>query len=483
MGMNAKGVVKPHSSLFALLARVVDCAIVITGVVITSLITVQSLPQTYLLAALGAVICLQFAAEFAEIYRSWRSETIWAEAKQVTYCWLASFIVILAIGSLTNLEASLFAWPQFSLWFFVSLILLLGWRLSARVLVQKLRDKGYNTRNVAIVGNGELALEVAHRLQKCTWGGYVIRGFYDDRQNPVKRDLEPNQKERTDSGVSHVCPLSGDFSDLIAEARAGKIDQVYLTIPMRGEERIRWITKRLATSATSVYIIPDVFMFDLLHARTVNLNGIPAIGIVGEPNRGTMSMLKRMEDIVLALIILAIISGPMLVIAAAVKLTSKGPIFFRQTRYGLDGRPFKMWKFRSMTVCEDDSSQIKQAQKNDTRITKLGAFLRRTSLDELPQFLNVLEGNMSIVGPRPHAVAHNEMYREKISGYMLRHKIKPGITGWAQVNGARGETDTLDKMERRVEYDLHYIRNWSVAWDIKIIFLTIFKGFINKNAY
>ncbi len=482
MELQTKGVVKPHSSLFALLARVVDCALVITGVVITAFLSLESLPQTYLIAALAAVICLQFSAEFAEIYRSWRSETIWAEAKQVTFCWLASFVFILAIGSITNLGESLFAWPQFSLWFVITLALLLGWRVSARVLLQKLRDNGYNTRSVAIVGSGELALEVAHRLQKCTWGGYVIRGFYDDRQNPSGEPLEPNQTCRSDSGAKN-CPLAGDFSDLISEARAGKIDQVYLTIPMRGEERIQWIIKRLATSATSVYIIPDVFMFDLLHARTVNLNGIPAIGIVGEPNRGTMSMLKRMEDIVLALIILALISGPMLLIAAAVKLTSKGPIFFRQTRYGLDGRPFKMWKFRSMTVCEDNTAEIKQAQKNDTRITKLGGFLRRTSLDELPQFLNVLEGTMSIVGPRPHAVAHNELYREQISGYMLRHKIKPGITGWAQVNGARGETDTLDKMERRVEFDLQYIRNWSVAWDLKIIFMTVFKGFTGKNAY
>ncbi len=482
MALATKGLVKPHSSLFALLARIVDCAIVITAVAITAYISIDELPQSYLLAALGAVICLQFSAEFAEIYRSWRSETIWAEARQVSFCWIASFLFILAIGSITKLEGTLFAWPQFAQWFTITWGLLLGWRVLLRVSIQKLRDNGYNTRSVAIVGNGELALDVAHRLQKCTWGGYVVRGFYDDRQAP-EAPLQDNQKPRANHGLSRVCPLSGNFADLIKEARAGKIDQVYITIPMRGEQRIQWIIKKLADSATSVYLIPDVFMFDLLHARTINLNGIPAIGVVGEPSRGTMSMLKRMEDLVLALGILALISGPMLVIGALVKLTSKGPIFFRQTRYGLDGKPFKMWKFRSMTVCEDDTSVIKQAQKNDKRITKLGAFLRKTSLDELPQFFNVLEGNMSIVGPRPHAVAHNELYREQISGYMLRHKIKPGITGWAQINGARGETDTLDKMERRVEYDLQYIRNWSVGWDLQIVFLTIFKGFVGKTAY
>lgn len=482
MALTTQGLVKPHSSLFALLARVVDCGLVIAGVVLTALHSSGTVPQSYIIAALGAVICLQFSAEFAEIYRSWRSETIWAEARQVSFCWVASFAFILAVGSVTKLEASLFAWPLFAQWFLLTWVLLLGWRALSRIVLQKVRDAGYNTRSVAIVGNGELALDVAHRLLKCSWGGYVVKGFYDDRQSP-ESVLQDGQKKRVSQGLSRVVPLAGDFKALIAEARAGNVDQVYITIPMRGEQRIQWLTKRLAESATSVYVIPDVFMFDLLHARTINLNGIPAIGVVGEPSRGTMSMLKRMEDLVLALSILALISGPMLLIAAAIKLTSKGPIFFRQTRYGLDGKPFKMWKFRSMTVCEDNSSEIRQAQKDDKRVTPLGAILRKTSLDELPQFFNVLEGNMSIVGPRPHAVAHNELYREQISGYMLRHKIKPGITGWAQINGARGETDTLDKMEKRVEFDLQYIRNWSVTWDIKIIFLTLFKGFVGKNVF
>ncbi|EGS2093411.1 exopolysaccharide biosynthesis polyprenyl glycosylphosphotransferase, partial [Escherichia coli] len=172
----------------------------------------------------------------------------------------------------------------------------------------------------------------------------------------------------------------------------------------------------------------------------------------------------------------------LILIALSVKLTSKGPVIFRQIRYGMDGKPIKVYKFRSMNVMENDEN-VKQATKNDTRVTKVGAFLRKTSLDELPQFFNVITGQMSIVGPRPHAVAHNELYRDLIEGYMLRHKVKPGITGWAQINGWRGETDTLDKMKMRVEYDLAYIREWSIWLDIKIIFLTVFKGFVNKSAY
>ncbi len=192
-------------------------------------------------------------------------------------------------------------------------------------------------------------------------------------------------------------------------------------------------------------------------------------------------VLKRLEDIILSVVILTLISPILIIISLCVKLTSPGPIIFKQTRYGMDGKPIKVWKFRTMVVMENDN--VTQATKNDVRVTKVGRFLRRTSLDELPQFFNVLFGGMSIVGPRPHAVIHNEQYRSLIEGYMLRHKVKPGITGWAQINGWRGETDTLEKMEKRVEYDLEYIREWSIWLDIRIIFLTIFKGFIGKAAY
>ncbi|HBX2594003.1 TPA: exopolysaccharide biosynthesis polyprenyl glycosylphosphotransferase, partial [Klebsiella pneumoniae] len=200
------------------------------------------------------------------------------------------------------------------------------------------------------------------------------------------------------------------------------------------------------------------------------------------PLSGINMVFKRLEDIIVSLSILIVISPVLLIIACAVKFTSPGPVIFRQIRYGMDGKSIKVWKFRSMTVMENDNN-VTQATKHDLRVTKVGKFLRRTSLDELPQFFNVLFGQMSVVGPRPHAVSHNEQYRTLIKGYMLRHKVKPGITGLAQVNGWRGETDTLDKMQKRVEYDLLYIRNWSIWLDLKIIFLTIFKGFVNKSAY
>jgi putative colanic acid biosynthesis UDP-glucose lipid carrier transferase len=257
---------------------------------------------------------------------------------------------------------------------------------------------------------------------------------------------------------------------------------VYLALPMRAEGRIKDVLHKLADSTALVYVVPDVFAFELLNAKLVNMDGIPAVSVYEGPFYGINDWIKRGEDIVIGSLITILILPLLLVLALGVKLSSPGPVIFKQRRYGFNGKEISIWKFRTMTVCED-GPEIPQAKRNDPRITKFGGFLRRTSLDELPQFINVLQGRMSIVGPRPHAVAHNEFYRTLIPGYMLRHKVKPGITGWAQVNGWRGETDTLEKMQMRVKYDLEYTRNWSLWLDLKIIFVTVFHGFGGKNAY
>lgn len=251
---------------------------------------------------------------------------------------------------------------------------------------------------------------------------------------------------------------------------------------MKDETRLRDIISQLTDTTCSVLLIPDVFTFNILQSRTEEINGVPVVPLFDTPLNGINMVFKRIEDVVVSSIILLLISPVLCIIAVIVKVTSPGPVIFRQIRYGMDGKPIRVWKFRSMTVMENDTKVI-QATKNDVRVTKVGKFLRRTSLDELPQFFNVLFGQMSVVGPRPHAVSHNEQYRSLIQGYMLRHKVKPGITGLAQINGWRGETDTLEKMEKRIEYDLMYIRSWSVWLDLKIIFLTVFKGFVNKSAY
>lgn len=275
---------------------------------------------------------------------------------------------------------------------------------------------------------------------------------------------------------------AGDGEALIRQASAGEIDKIYIVVSLQNVQKIAALTSALAETLCTVALMPAVPAFHQLPVNVERIDGAPALLLFDTPMHGLNRFIKRVEDIVIASIILLLISPILLAISIAIKATSRGPVIFRQTRYGLQGKPISVWKFRSMKVMENDASVV-QATRNDPRVTPIGSFLRKTSLDELPQFINVLKGDMSIVGPRPHAVAHNEYYRTLIPGYMLRHKMKPGITGWAQINGWRGETDTLYKMEKRIEFDLEYIRNWSLGLDLKIILITVFKGFVNKAAY
>lgn len=480
------GLVKQHSSSFALMARMLDLLIIFFTLWLAVTVSGQESTLSYeqLFSAVLVSLILQVSAELTDLYRSWRSESVSREVWMVAKLYIFSLSLGLVCTEMM-FPLGAFSWPQLPYWCTLLILGLCSWRIAARYFLHLIRARGHNTRNVAIVGSGNLAVSVAKRLVDCTWGGYIIKGFYDDRQVLDVEALPSGDVERRYMGISDDQGrpnVVGRFDDVVSQAESGEIDHVYIALPMRAERRIKELTDRLANSTATIYIIPDIFIFELLQAKAINLNGIPAINIISEPMTGIDGWMKRVEDIILSSLILMLISLPMLVIAAAVKLTSKGPVFFKQNRYGIDGSAIKVWKFRSMTVTED-GDKVTQATKGDMRITKVGSFLRRTSLDELPQFLNVLGGGMSIVGPRPHAVAHNEEYRVQIPGYMLRHKIKPGITGWAQINGWRGETDTLEKMEKRVEYDLHYIRHWSLLWDLKIIIKTIFKGFVHKNAY
>jgi putative colanic acid biosynthesis UDP-glucose lipid carrier transferase len=293
-------------------------------------------------------------------------------------------------------------------------------------------------------------------------------GFYDDREF-VRADQE---RDAENEGEASTETLAGSLPDLVDSARRGEIDTILITLPMRAEDRIKFLLDQLSDSTVSVYIVPDFFVFELLHSRWTSMGGLPAVSVFENPLFGVDGMAKRIADLAIASLALIAAAIPMLVIAVAVKLSSPGPVFFRQRRYGLNGHEILVWKFRSMRTC-DHGPVIKQATQDDPRITRIGAMLRKTSLDELPQLLNVIEGSMSLVGPRPHASAHNEQYRGLIRGYMLRHKVKPGITGLAQVNGCRGETKTIDKMQRRVEWDHHYIRGWSLWLDIKILLKTV----------
>ncbi len=423
---------------------------------------------------LFSILLFNFFAESQDTYRSWRGTNLREEVGAVLSSWVTAMFVLLILD-LLFIHSKIYTTSFVAVWVVATPIELISWHAMVRMILAIIRTKGYNTRTVAIVGATPLGKRLQFVLSQMDWSGYRFAGFYDDRQAKTTKSTEA--KLRTEQVI-----IEGNIDLLIEECKQGKIDSVYITLAMSAEHRIKKLVDKLADSTVSVYFVPDFFTFNLLNSRWIDHQGITAVSIYDSPFTGLDSTIKRLEDFILSIIILCIVALPMLMIAIGIKLTSKGPVLFKQNRYGIDGEEIKVWKFRSMTVT-DNGDKIVQATKGDSRITPFGAFLRKTSLDELPQFFNALSGEMSIVGPRPHAVAHNEEYREKIQGYMLRHKVKPGITGLAQINGFRGETDTLDKMEGRIHYDLQYIQSWTLWLDLKIIFLTVFKGFTHKNAY
>ena len=324
-------------------------------------------------------------------------------------------------------------------------------------------------RRAVIVGAGHLGTELRGRFANDSALGVDVAGFFDDRALD-RTELTDPQK------------LLGRMDGITEYVNSNSIDLVYITLPMASQPRTLALLDALRDTTASVYIVPDIFVSDLIQARVDHIHGMPVVALTESPTLGVSGIGKRISDIVIASLILLMIWPLLLALAAGVKLSSPGPVIFKQRRYGLDGHEILIYKFRSMSVC-DDGDVIKQAGRCDARITRFGAFIRRTSLDELPQFINVLQGRMSVVGPRPHAVAHNEQYRKLIKGYMLRHKVKPGITGWAQVNGLRGETETLDKMRARVQYDIDYMRNWSLGFDLMIIVKTLVVVWRDQNAY
>jgi putative colanic acid biosynthesis UDP-glucose lipid carrier transferase len=346
--------------------------------------------------------------------------------------------------------------------------------VAIRAALRVSRARGRNTRSLAIAGAGDLAQLVAERVLAANSLGLRPIGYFDD---VVPVGTTPSQRER-----SRALAVQGNLEALIRLAREGGVDYVYIALPIADEAQVKALIHDLSDTTASVFFVPDFFVFEMLQARWTELDGMPLVSVFDTPFLGVDGVLKRIEDLLLATVALTLTSPLLLAIALGVKLSSPGPVLFRQHRYGLSGKVVEVWKFRSMGV-QEDGDQVPQARRGDPRVTRFGAFLRRTSLDELPQFFNVLQGHMSVVGPRPHAVAHNEQYRKLVPGYMLRHKVKPGITGWAQVNGWRGETDTVEKMNKRVEHDMHYIRNWSLMLDLKIVALTVVRGFAGPGAY
>lgn len=473
MALPARRIRQPISVTGSLF-RLVDALAIASGLAIASWIFGR-LPQHELVAGSIAIVAHLLIAEITGLYRSWRGVSNEREVLCTLLTW-ALALAALATVSLTTLGITPAAWHG------QARLMLLVWGCSTtammivshsllRLLNRAYWTRGLNHRHVAIVGVTELGFQLARNLDASPELGLKLVGYYDDRPADRNPELPAGLKRQI-----------GRIEDLISDAQAGFVETIYITFPMRAEDRIREVLRKLSDSTASVYIVPDFFVFQMLHSRWTDIGGLPAVSVFENPFYGVDGVVKRVFDVVVGSLLLLAVSLPMLITAIAIKLTSRGPVFFRQRRYGLDGNEILVWKFRSMRVCEN-GNKVTQATKNDSRLTPIGGFLRKSSLDELPQLFNVLGGSMSLVGPRPHANAHNEQYRQMIEGYMLRHKIKPGITGLAQVRGWRGETDTLEKMQKRVECDHEYIREWSLGMDIKILLQTVLVVLKRKNAY
>ncbi|MEW5838454.1 MAG: undecaprenyl-phosphate glucose phosphotransferase [Pseudomonadota bacterium] len=426
------------------------------------------IPPHYSLLGFASALMLVATFSSTGVYRSWRGSYIGLMLGRVVLGWVVTVISLLVV--LFLLKAS----EDYSrlltiIWSATTAVLLIGERLLLFYALRWLRMRGRNHKRVILVGYSEVTRELIRRINSATWTGFDVVAVFDD--------------QATESNSIEGVPLSRDLAEIENHIKNKLIAEVWITLPLRDEARVRHVLHLLRHSTVNVRYVPDIFAFRLINHGVSEIAGMPMLDLSTTPMTGVNLWIKAIEDRVLAALILLGISPLLMVIALAVKLSSPGPILFKQKRHGWDGREITVYKFRSMVNHQENSGRVTQACKGDPRITPVGAFLRRTSLDELPQFLNVLQGRMSIVGPRPHAIAHNEQYKELIDDYMQRHKVKPGITGWAQINGYRGETDTLEKMQKRIEYDLYYIEHWSLWFDLKIIILTIFKGFIHKNAY
>ncbi len=450
--------------------RLADASCIAMGLAISVQRGLTTTVDHYIIAAAAAIIIYGLLAEVGDMYRNWHGVSERREVVGTLICWGCTWMTLLLLAFVTARSGE-FSRRSALLWLGVTPVLIIAARIITRWIQQLRRRLGYKRRSFAIVGVNELGFQLARNIEALPEMGLSLAGYFDDRP-----------EERNPAIPADLGRQIGTIQDLVEQSKQGAIERIYITFPMRAEARIRGVLDELSDTTASVYIVPDFFVFQLLHSRWTDVLGLPVVSIFESPIHGIDGLVKQVSDFILGMLFLLLAAVPMALIALGIRLSSPGPALFRQKRYGLDGREIRIWKFRTMKVCEDGANVV-QARPNDPRVTWLGAILRRTSLDELPQLFNVLAGDMSLVGPRPHAAVQNEEYRSQIHGYMLRHKVKPGITGLAQVNGWRGATDSPEKMRNRIDCDLFYIREWSLWLDVAILFRTILVVLSARNAY
>jgi putative colanic acid biosynthesis UDP-glucose lipid carrier transferase len=426
-------------------------------------------PRLYVAAiVLGAVLAAGYMHS-ARVYSFAALRQTALQLGTVTICWIAviATVLLLAYAMKISDEVSR-VWA--GSWFGLAFAGFAAVRLAMLLQVARWMRSGVLTLNVAIVGAGELGQRLIRFLEGQEDAGVRLIGLYDDRQTRVPRRVGDHA-------------VLGTVDDLVHHMRERKVDEIILALPWRAEAHLIQILGKLKAVAAEVRLCPEAVAFELPNLGYATVLGVPMLKILERPLAGWSTVAKAVEDRVLAGLLLALLSPAVAIIAAAIALDSRGPVLFRQTRYGFNNNVFRVLKFRTMYHVEDAGSEIVQARRNDPRVTRVGRWLRCTSLDELPQLLNVLAGDMSLVGPRPHAVPHNVKYAGLLDGYLQRHRVKPGITGWAQVRGFRGEVRSAEEMRLRVQHDLYYIEHWSLLLDLKILFLTLFTGFVHRKAY
>ncbi|ABE36956.1 undecaprenyl-phosphate glucose phosphotransferase [Paraburkholderia xenovorans LB400] len=453
-----------------LLARLVDVSLIVGGAMVASQIRFQDLGQSW-----GDGAFITFSVAFAlvsfpvfGVYESWRGRSMLRLASQVSIAWLVVQVCgLVLMFSLHRTDFISRLWVAY--WTAITGGALIASRLLLHAVLRSVRYAGLNLRNVAVLGVGAHCHEVVGKLVASPASGFRASAVFN---------TEPGGGAAW-KGV----PLFDDFPTFAEHVRSHGVQEVWLALPLSEASTMLHFVNEFRNDLVNIRFIPDVRSMALFEGSVIDLIGAPAISLVASPLPARAIVQKEIFDRLFAALALLVLMPVLTIIAVVVKCSSRGPVFFTQYRKGADGRVFKIYKFRTMRPHAEKTGVITQATKGDPRITRVGALLRRTSLDELPQFFNVLRGEMSVVGPRPHAIEHDELYQKVINGYIHRYRIKPGITGWAQVNGFRGETDRIEKMQMRVEHDLYYLRNWSFALDMRIVMTTVARGLVSSNAY
>jgi Undecaprenyl-phosphate glucose phosphotransferase len=456
--------------LQGLLARLFDVCVIVGGAAVASQIRfdyIEAHTYTVAFVAFAAAFSLALFPGFG-VYQSWRGRSKLQLACQVSIGWLVVQGCALALMfSLHRLDYVSRLW--FAYWTAMSGGLMIAGRLITHAILAHMRGAGMNLHQVAIVGCGRHCESMMRKLDRETDSGFRSTAAFNTAPETGRLNTR--------------MPVFDNYEAFVNFVRTQNVHEVWLALPLSQERMILRFVNEFRDDLVNVRFIPDVRSLALFESGVTDLLGVPAINLVASPLSPSAMLQKELFDRVFALAALIAVAPLLVGIALAIKLTSRGPVLFTQRRKGADGRVFTIYKFRSMRLHTEQAGVLQQATRNDPRVTRVGAFLRRTSLDELPQFFNVLRGDMSVVGPRPHALEHDDLYQKVVSGYIHRYRIKPGITGWAQVNGFRGETDRIEKMEGRVAHDLYYLGNWSFGLDMRIIAATIFKGLRHTNAY